>query len=57
MQVNNFIYKTNVVPKQTCKDLIKQINKKEWQKHKWYDTENNTLRNIIINFLIQKTPD
>ena len=42
MKVNDYIYKANVVPKQICKDLIKQINKKEWQKHNWYDNENNS---------------
>lgn len=41
MKVNDYIYTTNLVPKKTCKELIKQIDKKEWQKHKWYSVENN----------------
>jgi len=42
MKINNYIYTTNAVPKKICKELIKQINKKEWQKHKWYNSQNNT---------------
>lgn len=42
MQVNNFIYKTNLVPNKLCKDLIKQINKREWTKHEWYNTKQNS---------------
>jgi predicted 2-oxoglutarate/Fe(II)-dependent dioxygenase YbiX len=41
MKVNDYIYKTNVIPEKICKELIKQINKKEWQKHRWYDYEAN----------------
>jgi len=40
MKVNDYIYKTNVIPEKICKELIKQINKKEWEKHKWYNNQN-----------------
>ena len=41
MKVNDYIYTTNVIPEKICKELIKQINKKEWEKHKWYSYEKN----------------
>jgi len=42
MKINDYIYTTNIIPKELCKNLIKQINKKEWQKHTWHRVENDS---------------
>ena len=42
MKINDYIYTTNIIPKELCKNLIKQINKKEWQKHTWHSVENDS---------------
>lgn len=42
MKVSDYVYVTNVIPDKVCKDLIKQINKRDWQKHKWYSASNNS---------------
>lgn len=39
MKINDYIYTTNMVPEKICKQLVKQINKKEWEKHKWHSNE------------------
>jgi len=42
MKINDYIYTTNMIPEKICKELIKQINKKEWEKHKWHRVENDS---------------
>jgi len=41
MEINDYIFKINVVPKAACKEIIKKIKKKTWEKHTWYNNENN----------------
>ena len=33
--VNDYIFITNVIPKDLCESLIDECNKKEWKKHTW----------------------
>jgi len=44
MKVVDYIYKKNILPKQFCKEVIKEIKNKEWQKHKWYDPNTGSMR-------------
>lgn len=41
MKINDYIYTINLIPEKVCKQLVKQINKKEWEKHKWHSNESN----------------
>ena len=38
--VKHYIWKKNLMPKDLCKRLIKEINKQEWKKHAWYNPRN-----------------
>lgn len=49
MKVNNkkvldYVYVTNVIPKNICKEIIDSIDKRDWEKHKWYDYGANTMK-------------
>ena len=35
--IEDYIFVTNTIPKDICKSLIDECNKKEWKKHTWYD--------------------
>ena len=39
-KISDYIFVTNVIPENLCKSLIDECNKKEWEKHTWY---NNTI--------------
>ena len=39
MEINDYIFKINVIPKTVCKEIIKKIKKKTWKKHQWYNTD------------------
>ena len=34
-KVDDYIFVTNVIPKELCESLIDECNKKEWKKHTW----------------------
>ena len=38
--VKHYIWKKNLMPKDLCQRLIKEIQKQEWKKHFWYDPGN-----------------
>ena len=44
MKVVDYIYKKNILPKQFCKDVIKEIKNKDWQKHQWYDPNTGSMQ-------------
>ena len=39
MEINDYIFKINVIPKTVCKEIIKKIKKKTWEKHQWYNAD------------------
>ena len=34
-KVDDYIFVTNVIPKEVCEELIDECNKKQWKKHTW----------------------
>ena len=42
MEILDYVYTTNVVSKQICKDILSVIKNQEWEKHKWYSNITNT---------------
>ena len=36
-KVDDYIFITNVIPKDLCESLIDECNKKDWKKHTWND--------------------
>ena len=34
-KVDDYIFVTNIIPKDLCESLIDECNKKEWKKHTW----------------------
>ena len=41
MNIDDYIYVGNYLPKELCKSLIEECNNKEWEKHAWYNNKNN----------------
>jgi len=39
MKIIDYVYVTNVVSNTMCKDIIKSIDKRDWEKHKWYSAD------------------
>lgn len=35
-KVHDYIFVTNVIPQQICKDIVQEIKGKEWKPHNWY---------------------
>ena len=44
MKVVDYIYKKNILPKEFCKEVLKEIKNKDWQKHKWYDPNTGSMQ-------------
>ena len=42
-RVDDYIWKQNIIPKKLCQQTIKEIAKKEWLKHLWYNNEKGSL--------------
>ena len=42
MEILDYVYTTNVVSKQICKDILSVIKNQEWEKHKWHSNITNT---------------
>ena len=36
-KIDDYVYVTNVIPKELCKRTIKILEKNKWQKHQWYN--------------------
>lgn len=43
MKVSDYIYVTNVIPKEVCKNIVKKIDKQEWTKHQWYNPKSQNI--------------
>jgi len=43
MKVSDYVYVNNVVPAKACKEIIKAIDKRDWEKHKWHNNETNSM--------------
>ena len=41
-KVDDYIFVTNVIPKEVCEELIDECNKKQWKKHTWNNYETGT---------------
>lgn len=40
-RVDDYIFVENYIPEKLCTSLIEEVNTKEWEKHTWYDYEEN----------------
>ena len=41
MEVNDYVYRTNILPKELCEIIIDVIKHRDWQKHEWYSIQSN----------------
>lgn len=44
MKVVDYIYKKNILPKEFCKEVLKEIKNKNWTKHQWYDPNTGSMQ-------------
>jgi predicted 2-oxoglutarate/Fe(II)-dependent dioxygenase YbiX len=42
MNVIDYIYIKNILPKEFCFNIVKEIENKNWKKHQWYDSNTET---------------
>jgi|TARA_Y100000034_G_scaffold135956_1_gene209985 predicted 2-oxoglutarate/Fe(II)-dependent dioxygenase YbiX len=39
MKVNDYVYVTNIIPKEFCETIIDVIKNRDWKKHQWYSVQ------------------
>ena len=51
--INDYILKTNILPKTFCKDILAQVNSNEWTTHDWYYPETKKYEHTVYDPQIQ----
>ena len=42
MEINDYVYVTNILPKDLCQNIVEVISKRDWSKHSWHNPVDNT---------------